>query len=843
MRPGIAFVAIVLLVIVLPSVGGLRAEWIPNGAAVISYTGTQQGVHMAPDGEGGAFVVWQEQRNTISDIYAQRIDRYGNKLWQADGVPVCTASDWQYAPRVVADGSGGAIVTWYDYRSTTSNDIYAQRLDGGGTASWTPNGVAICTSTGNQIYPDLIPDGSGGAVIIWQDQRSGNWDIYMQRVDADGDIIWVVNGNTVCNATLDQTAPEIIADGSGGVIVTWQDYRNGSHYDIYAARFLIDSSGSMMWTFNGNAICSSLRNQEYPELIPDGSGGAIITWQDFLSNVTYDIRAQRVNISGAIQWISTGAGVCAESGSQLYPVIAPDGSGGAVITWHDYRTTDANIYANRLDAEGRLLWQSSGIAVCTASYNQDYPVIVGDGLGGAFITWEDRRTNADYQMYLQFVHPDGSITWTTDGVELCALGGNQNNPAVITDGMGGVLVAWQDGRTNNDGDIYAQRIEPRYGQWGHPEPVISAVEDVPADEGGVATVSWKPSQLDEFNYQTVTHYSVWRALDPVGAALTAASDDWPLLDEIGSAEGADPVFTAASNPTLPAATDSKVRLVQLSDISKDFEGPAIRLEQTAAGDFYWEWIGNVEAYYLPGYMHAASTLYDSTGTDPATHYFQVITHTEDRWVFWPSEPDSGYSVDNLAPCPPLGVVAEQLIVPAGLEITWEPNTESDLGGYVIYRGESSDFVPDEGTLFATTCDTLCFDDEWRWDSGYWYKLAAIDVHGNVSGFVLIGPEMVTGGDEPEAPIASYLSQNYPNPFNPLTTIAFGLKARSLVSLRIYDAAGRLVRVLVNEPRDAGRYVEEWNGRDNAGRSVSSGVYFYKLSAGAFTETKKMVLLR
>jgi hypothetical protein len=228
---------------------------------------------------------------------------------------------------------------------------------------------------------------------------------------------------------------------------------------------------------------------------------------------------------------------------------------------------------------------------------------------------------------------------------------------------------------------------------------------------------------------------------------------------------------------------------------------------------------------------------------PDFHYFQIIAHSADPHTFWTSTPAGGYSVDNLSPGPPLGLAAEQVIVPAGLEITWEPNTESDLGGYVIHRGLDAGFTPDGGNIIYSDRDTLYFDSEWRWDSPYWYKVAAVDVHGNVSGYVLLRPDEVTGDDVPATPVASYLSQNYPNPFNPATTIRFGLTARATVSLRIYDAAGRLVRVLVGEPRDAGRYSEDWDGRDNAGRSVASGVYFYRLQAGAFEQTRKMVLLR
>jgi flagellar hook assembly protein FlgD len=108
---------------------------------------------------------------------------------------------------------------------------------------------------------------------------------------------------------------------------------------------------------------------------------------------------------------------------------------------------------------------------------------------------------------------------------------------------------------------------------------------------------------------------------------------------------------------------------------------------------------------------------------------------------------------------------------------------------------------------------------------------------------VLSPDDVTGTDTPKAPEASYLAQNYPNPFNPTTRLAFGLSATAHVSLKIYDAAGRLVRALVNEQRRAGRYEETWDGRDSGGRAVASGIYFYRLNAGVFESTKKMILVR
>jgi hypothetical protein len=88
-----------------------------------------------------------------------------------------------------------------------------------------------------------------------------------------------------------------------------------------------------------------------------------------------------------------------------------------------------------------------------------------------------------------------------------------------------------------------------------------------------------------------------------------------------------------------------------------------------------------------------------------------------------------------------------------------------------------------------------------------------------------------------------LSQNYPNPFNPQTTIAFSLKERGAVSLKVYNVAGELVRTLMNESQDKGAHTKVWDGRNDSGQPVSSGVYFYKLVTNNFSQTKKMVLLK
>ena len=137
------------------------------------------------------------------------------------------------------------------------------------------------------------------------------------------------------------------------------------------------------------------------------------------------------------------------------------------------------------------------------------------------------------------------------------------------------------------------------------------------------------------------------------------------------------------------------------------------------------------------------------------------------------------------------------------------------------------------------------------DTGIVYNITVVAMHasdGNSYNDTLktvtraaFDPTADSGDEETLPPV--FLGQCYPNPFNPSTTIRFGLVERAHVRLRIYDVAGRLVKTLVDGARSGGEHLERWNGTDSAGRTVASGVYLYRLEAGSFTETKKMVLLR
>ena len=170
---------------------------------------------------------------------------------------VCNFSGNQINVQLVADGTGGTIAVWEDNRNG-STDIYAQRLSATGNLLWAVEGIPICTATFNQLNPKIVTDGASGAVISWIDDRNGagagSYDIYAQRINASGIVQWVTDGLPVCTATGTQNNQQMLADNSGAMIV-WSDGRGGSaNADIYAQR--LDQVGTPLWTIDGTTAVS-----------------------------------------------------------------------------------------------------------------------------------------------------------------------------------------------------------------------------------------------------------------------------------------------------------------------------------------------------------------------------------------------------------------------------------------------------------------------------------------------------------------------------------------------------------------------------------------------------------
>ena len=317
-------------------------------------------------------------------------------------------------------------------------------------------------------------------------------------------------------------------------------------------------------------------------------------------------------------------------------------------------------------------------------------------------------------------------------------------------------------------------------------PRISFVKDLPNDQGGKVAVGWLASELDALSGNPrVTQYRVWRRLPP----------------SLYGSPGASPLGSDAST---------------------------VRMRPTSDGVTYWEAVATLPAARLAGYGYTATTSQDSLpGSNPFTAFF-VSALTNTSTVFFDSEIDSGYSVDNLVPASPAPLTGSYS--GGATLLHWHPNTEADLAGYRVYRGSSAGFVPGPASQIGAQADTGFADPG---AAGSYYKVSALDIHGNESPFALLSPSGTVG--VPESGVTGFaLAAPWPNPARVEAELFFALPAAGPASLRIYDAQGRVVRDLVRGERPAGRQSARWNGRDQAGRAVGSGIYFARLSAAGRT---------
>ena len=439
------------------------AAWLADGNAVCTSGGEQNSSAVLADGAGGAFVVWQDWSSGAANLFLQRMTSTGTVAvgWPANGLALCTAAGDQRAPALAADGAGGLFIAWEDYRTGGADaNLYLQRITAAGAiaSGWPANGLEVCTAAGNQGYPTLCSF-SGYAFVAWQDDRNGvDSDIYAQRVSGAAAAQWTAGGIALCAEGGHQMFPTTTGDAAGGAYVAWQDRRGGGA-DIYAQR--ITSSGVPAWTANGVAVCAESQDQFSPWMTADGSGGAIVSWDDY-RDYSADVYAQRLDAAGSLQWFAPGVALVTDGAEQYGAQPVSDGAGGAFVPWSDFRGGSGDLYLQRVKGNGAIAsgWPLSGLAVCTAIGDQFDPVAAPDGMGGVIVVWADARSgSAAIDIYAQRITPAGAVAagWGVNGVVVCSAVNNQLRPAVGASGGGDVLVAWQDER-GGPSDIYLRRI-------------------------------------------------------------------------------------------------------------------------------------------------------------------------------------------------------------------------------------------------------------------------------------------------------------------------------------------------------------------------------------------------
>jgi hypothetical protein len=493
---------LLLTLLTLPWASPGHAQWASDGVSVCTAASNQFNPSLLPDGAGGAFLAWFDYRNgTSADIFAHRILASGvrDPGWPTEGRAICTAIRGQLSPVLASDGLGGSIVAWHDFRGGNTCDVYAQHLSSSGAVdpAWPADGRALTTASDDQVTPVIVSDGAGGAIVAWTDYSGGpTSDIRAQRVLANGTLApgWPANGRVVCSAAGNQSVPCIASDGAGGAVVVWSDLR-GSQSDLYVHHVLASGALDAAFPADGAALCAESGNQSGPVITAADGGGFLVAWHDYRSALDADVYAHRLLPSGAVDgtWPGGGRKLCGAVGEQYATGLAPDGAGGAIVVWYDYRDgEEADVYVQRVRSTGVVDpdWPTDGRALSTHPGDQVTPRIVGDGAGGAYAAWHDYRNGSTADIYAHHVLATGALdpAWPPEGHALCLAPGEQHTPGLAVDGAGGMIAAWTDFRGGVYSDLYAQRVfaggavaevHPnalRIGHGPHPNPTRGAVD-------------------------------------------------------------------------------------------------------------------------------------------------------------------------------------------------------------------------------------------------------------------------------------------------------------------------------------------------------------------------------
>ena len=606
----------------------------------------------------------------------------------------------------------------------------------------------------------------------------------------------------------------VVPDAVGGAFVIWGENRNGNA-DVYAQRVTAAGELAPGWPAAGLPVSIQTAHQLLSSAVPDGSGGILVAWFDYRNTGTggtaIDVYAQRILADGSLApgWPVDGAPVTRRAGTQYFPVVIADGVGGAFFTWDDGTVRD--IYAQHLAADGQPAagWPVDGLPICVFAGVQGFPQLIPDGANGAILAWGDLR-NGIQEAYAQRVHPDGAIHpgWAPNGVRIVQ---NRAFRTLVPDGAGGGYLAGATLGTTTDAFYYLQRFSGA-GATAPGWPADGAAVCLqPRERGGLRMVP-----------------------DDLGGALLTWSDY--RFDVTGCA---DEIYLHRFRPDGTRAPGFPVDGLRVTDYCGFDSEPELAAD--GAGGAYLCWTRYTgESHIAVQRITGAGTVapgWPTGGLDlPGRGDYPAIAPDGmgGAIVAWQATDGTGIvralRLGSAGPVPVQLALAGVEAEPGRVRLTWYAAEGAGLAATVERRTAGSEWQP-LASLTADGTGQIAFEDRDVAPGGrYGYRLRYLD-----DGATRTSEE--TWVSVPEHVLA--LQGLTPNPSFGAAVVTFTLADGAPATLALFDVGGRQVR-----SREVGSLGAGVHRLDlPAGDRLPAGVYHLRLTQGARQLTRRAVVMR
>jgi len=375
-----------------------------------------------------------------------------DETWAPDSTECCLGSPEGIREHVIPDGAGGAYAAWVDSR-LEEPDIYLQRFTACGEAvsGWPLGGRVVCSARQSQYNLDAGPDGQGGVLLVWQDFRDERSTIYVQRITESGEPApgWPEGGMAPAPGGREQAAPCVAPDGSGGSFVFWQE-RDGGGLGLRVQRVTGGGGIASGWPPGGVLLVPGSQRVAGLKARNDASGRVTVIWQCALGSASETLQLAGLDIGPVPGSDWAAAAITLVSGASLISdaTLLRASDGGLLVGWSEMNSSQIAVKLLRLAEGGSIAtsWPATGATVVASGASLSAPALLSDGAGGAVVAWEDHRGASRGDIYAQHVLGAGTLDslWMAGGAPVSTGGPGKFAPMLASDGSGGAIVTWSD---------------------------------------------------------------------------------------------------------------------------------------------------------------------------------------------------------------------------------------------------------------------------------------------------------------------------------------------------------------------------------------------------------------